>query len=507
MSAVTLREVLTLPALRGCELIAGAAGIDREVTGVNVMEVPDIESFVEPGEVLLTTAYPLREHPEELGSLVRALARLGLAALAVKTGRYLDRLPQGMLTAADEVGLPLVLLRDDTSFNEVIGAVLAVVLSDYGADPAGAEAIRERLTGVALSGGGLEEIARTLGGALERHVDIVDMAGVSLVPVPDGLGNATADAMAPHVQPWSFSVSVAGSERARVLVGGVSEPTLGQRRLIRQACFAAGMHIAQALAGLELDRRMRVISLEALVGTRAGDQALAAQRARLYGWDLVGDRVVAIVRAAGELPEGVAASTADAVFGRVIAWSRGSDAVAIIPAEAATETAASDWRARLVAEAVDHPVVALGTVVHGIDLLAASHAAAVEALTIASAIAEPVVLHDRLTVERAILALPPDELERVVERELKPLIEADRSGGTDLCGTLDAFLATGNAAEAARGLFIHYNTMKHRMTRIEELLGERFRGPGARLALGFALRARRFLPPEHPAASSPTAMR
>ncbi len=506
MSAVTLREVLTLPALRGCELIAGAAGIDREVTGVNVMEVPDIESFVEPGEVLLTTAYPLREHPEELAALVRTLARLGLAALAVKTGRYLDRLPQGMLAAADEVGLPLVLLRDDTSFNEVIGAVLAVVLSDYGADPAGAEAIRERLTGVALSGGGLEEIARTLGGALERHVDIVDVAGVSLLPVAEHGGALRSDSPSDG-RPWSFPVSVAGSERARVIVGGANEPTLGQRRLIRQACFAAGMHIAQALAGLELDRRMRVISLEALVGTRPGDQALAAQRARLYGWDLVGRRVIALARAAGELPEGIASATADASFGRSISWSRGADAVAIVSADAATESAASDWRARLVADGIDRPVVALGSVVHGIDGLAASHAAAAEALTIAAAIGEPVVLHDRLTVERAILALPPDELERVVERELAPLIEADRAVASDLCGTLDAFLATGNAAEAARGLFIHYNTMKHRMTRIESLLGERFHGPGARLALGFALRARKFLPAEHPAALAATTPR
>ena len=490
MSAVTLRDVLTLPALRGCELIAGAAGIDREVTGVNVMEVPDIESFVEPGEVLLTTAYPLRDHPEELASLVRTLAGLGLAALAVKTGRYLDRLPQGMLAAADEVGLPLVLLRDDTSFNEVIGAVLAVVLSDYGADPAGAEAIRERLTGVALSGGGLEEIARTLSGALERSVDIVDAAGVSLVP-SDVTDPARDDG---DRRRWSFPVSVAGSERARVLVGGAGEPTLGQRRLIRQACFAAGMHIAQALAGLELDRRMRVISLEALVGTRAGDQALAAQRARLYGWDLVGDRVVALARAAGELPEAIAVSSAEAAFGRAICWSRGGDAVAILPAAAATEVAAARWRTLLEADGVEAPLVALGTVERGIDRLAASHASAVEALTIAAVVGEPVVLHDRLTVERAILALPAGELERIVERELAPLIAADRLGGSDLCGTLDAFLATGNAAEAARGLFIHYNTMKHRMTRIEGLLGERFHGPGARLALAFALRARRFLP-------------
>ena len=138
MGAITVREVLTLPALRGNFVVAGADGLDRAVTGVNVMEVPDIESFVKPGELLITTAYPLREHPEDLAVLVRTLATLGLAALAVKTGRYLERLPDDALAAANELGLPIVLLAEDTSFIDVIGAVLAVVLSEYGADPAGA---------------------------------------------------------------------------------------------------------------------------------------------------------------------------------------------------------------------------------------------------------------------------------------------------------------------------------------------------------------------------------
>jgi purine catabolism regulator len=49
MGALAVREVLTLPALRGNFVVAGQDGLDRAVTGVNVMEVPDIESFVKPG--------------------------------------------------------------------------------------------------------------------------------------------------------------------------------------------------------------------------------------------------------------------------------------------------------------------------------------------------------------------------------------------------------------------------------------------------------------------------
>lgn len=484
MSAVTVREVLTLPVLRGSSLVAGAAGLDRQVSGVNVMEVPDIESFVEPGEVLLTTAYPLRDHPEALGELVRTLARLGLAALAVKTGRYLDELPHPMLDAADELGLPLLVLAPDTSFNEVIGAVLAVVLSDYGADPAGAEAIRERLTGVALTGGGLDEIARTLAGALERRVDIVDETGAVLV---GGGGDGT-----PAGSAWAFPVSVAGTERARILVDGADEPTLGQRRLIRQACFAAGMHIAQAFASVELDRQMRTLYLEELVSGRGGDLAVLAQRARLFGWELSGDRVVLLAQCSSEVPDSaLVASRALGIHSYV--WARGREVVAIVPADPAP--AAGAWRAELERAGAGAVTVAAGRAHAGIEGLPASHRSAREALTIASATGRAVVEHDHLTVERAILAIDREALQSLVELELGPLLAADRSTGSQLCQTLETYLATGNAAESARTLFIHYNTMKHRLGRISALLGDRIEQPDARLALAFALRARKLLSP------------
>ena len=58
---VTVREILRLPPLANARLVAGESGLDRRVLHVNVMEVPDILPWVEPDELLLTTAYPLRD--------------------------------------------------------------------------------------------------------------------------------------------------------------------------------------------------------------------------------------------------------------------------------------------------------------------------------------------------------------------------------------------------------------------------------------------------------------
>ncbi|MFF2623363.1 PucR family transcriptional regulator [Oerskovia jenensis] len=492
---LTVRDLRTLPVLAGARAVAGEAGLDRAIRAVNVMEVPDIEEFVRPDELLLTTTYPLRDRVEDLPDLITALHRRGLAALAVKTGRYLAALPPDVLARADALGFPILVLPESTAFNEVIGAVLAVVLAEYGADPARAEAIRERLTGVALAGGGLDEIARTLAGALARPVAVSDTehrvlgaSGLAASTHP-ALDDSEADAW------WRFPVTIAGRRRGQVLVGGADEPTLGQRRLIRQACFAAGMHMAQAVASAELDRRMRALFLEELVSGTAANQSLLRDRGRLFGWDAARSYVVAIADAGtdpGESGDLAATCSTPPLPAGSIVWSRGRELVALVAWSDGLdlESTAEGWQCALAAAWKSETTVACGTVARSAHELASSHGAARESLSIARATGRTVVTQHMVRLERLLLAAPGDRLDSFVVSELGPLVEADRAGGARLCETLEAYLATGNAAEAARGLFIHYNTMKHRIARIEEILSVDLRDPRHRLSLAVALRIR-----------------
>src|SRR3954452_16200453 len=104
---VVLREALRLGPLQRARVVAGAAGLDRLVAQVNVMEVPDILPWVKPQQLLLTTTYPLRDESAALEDLVPGLAERGLAGLAIKPARYIDAIPPVMIEAADRLGFPL----------------------------------------------------------------------------------------------------------------------------------------------------------------------------------------------------------------------------------------------------------------------------------------------------------------------------------------------------------------------------------------------------------------
>jgi hypothetical protein len=72
-----------------------------------------------------------------------------------------------------------------------------------------------------------------------------------------------------------------------------------------------------------------------------------------------------------------------------------------------------------------------------------------------------------------------------------PLEAYDAERGTTLVATLETFLATRNAALAARRLYLHYNTLKNRLAKIEEIIGPYLEDPDRCLSLALALRLRR----------------
>jgi len=78
---------------------------------------------------------------------------------------------------------------------------------------------------------------------------------------------------------------------------------------------------------------------------------------------------------------------------------------------------------------------------------------------------------------------------------LRPLLNYDRSHGTDLLQTLEAYLdCRESLRETARRLYVHPNTVKYRLRRVQQIMGrDPLSQPGDRLSLHLALKAGRLL--------------
>ena len=97
---LSIRDALTIEPLNRAKVLAGENGLDNVITGVNVMEVPDISNWINAGDFLLTTMYPIRDNTAQMETLLLKLAEKGLAGIAIKPFRYLEKIPQSMLDDA-----------------------------------------------------------------------------------------------------------------------------------------------------------------------------------------------------------------------------------------------------------------------------------------------------------------------------------------------------------------------------------------------------------------------
>ncbi|MBI2762587.1 MAG: PucR family transcriptional regulator ligand-binding domain-containing protein [Chloroflexi bacterium] len=509
--AIRLTDIVRLPILRAAQVVGGAAGLDRVVRSVNVMEVPDILEWVKPDELLLTTAYPLRDDPAALAALIPQLAERGLAGIALKPTRYLSATPAAMIEAADRLNFALIELPADASFNEIINAALSEILAAQTVQLKRSAAVHDRFTSIVLSGGGLRQIAEALSELISRPVGIVDGTGAlqwRTTPEVELDGNVM-------VQPIQV-----GAERygAVLVTGGASGLGSEQLEAVEHAATIAALRQVQARAVAEADRRFQTVCLEELVTGHVIDRSVLMERAAAFAWDLTTPRAVLLaeVEAVGgrpfsalagtpeetELRHGLAETARASLGPNAIAWERSREIGALVATAGSGGAGLREAGTAFLAEAVrrmPRGVVSVGIGRPAPDPLQIhlSFGEARRALAIGQWSRGPghLVMFSELGVDRLLADVSEAEVEAYCGSVLGPLEFHDLATGTALVQTLDTFLATRNGALAARQLFIHYNTLKNRLAKIEEVIGPFVDDPERCLSLSLALRLRRLPTP------------
>jgi len=514
---VTVDEVLGVSTLAGGRLLAGKNGLDRIVQRLNVMEVPDILAWVKPHELLLTTGYPLRNTPQSLGRLVADLDERGLAALAIKLGRYLDELPDEMIEQADRLGFPLIQLPNDVGFDDILNQVLTGILNRQAAVLARAEEAHRALVQVVLAGGGLHEVTAEVAGLLDVAVVALDGAGRVLAAAGPSehvatLRETAAAYHAPEAPAERRRAGGAGRTHVAVPVvaGGhhhgkivAYSPSGGIRdsdvSILERAATVAALVVTRQEAVNAVESKYRADFLRDVLTGRAGTGERVATRARAFGWDL--ERPVVVLVAELD-PEGDERAVQDRLVSSWTTAMRRRDprgAVAGFSHEVVAVTGADTDAARLAKDAAAIFAETLsctfstGTsrVAAGVDGLPEAYSQALKAARVGRQLHGPgAVAHfDQLGVYR-LLSLVSDtaELHAFVRETLGPLADDSDTENADLRRTLQVLLETNlNVAETARRLHFHYNTLRYRIGKLERMLGNFTEDAHLRLNLTLAL--------------------
>ncbi|MGC7099100.1 PucR family transcriptional regulator ligand-binding domain-containing protein [Amycolatopsis lurida] len=173
-----------LASAEGLRVLAGSVGLDRVIGWVHPTELVDPTAFLDGGELLLTTGLAFEpaagDSPvasvshESYVSYVDRLVAAGVAGIGFGSGVIHDRVPPGLVAAAEAAGLPLLEVPHEVPFIAITKAVSAAVAADEYATVVRTGRGQQELTRAAVGRGGPAAVVRRLARLVEGWVLLLD---------------------------------------------------------------------------------------------------------------------------------------------------------------------------------------------------------------------------------------------------------------------------------------------------------------------------------------------
>jgi purine catabolism regulator len=84
-----LSDALKIYPLSLSHIVAGHTGLRKEITSVNIVEVPEVARWMRGGELLFTSGYAFHGDKNKGVEILRDLADHQVTAMAIKPGKHL----------------------------------------------------------------------------------------------------------------------------------------------------------------------------------------------------------------------------------------------------------------------------------------------------------------------------------------------------------------------------------------------------------------------------------
>ena len=540
---ITVREALQIGGLASCKLVAGNSGIDKEIRYITVMEVPDVIRWLKGNDLLLTSFYPIKDDADAIASLVEQLHEVNSSALAVKTKRYIDNIPQAIIEAGDRLGVPIIEIDNELSYLDIMTPLMEVMLTRRGSETESDDALLQWLTELAMGGKGLPALIDALGQATGNKVTIATDIRLEHV-TPELLDAERLSRTERH----ELKTARRSIRMVRPLEGAPTDCIVTPLMINEElqgytTCWSTARAFVQRDYAI-LDRAVPLLAMEFLKAITRADveqtykddflsDVLAGQlpdveetvaKAARFGCDLRRSYQVIVVSHSDNDSEAGGAGSVEAyrwqelrrrlvqATEELLSYQEYETIVTVrkqllvVLVACGGEGATGEGRqastgglgvARQLCDALTARFreytfrAGVGRLYEQVRGIAVGYAEAVKSLELGARLnAGSAVRYEDLTMYRLLDQVADrSELERLHGETVGPLASYDDSHGANLLQTLTAYFAANcGMADTAERLFVHTNTIKYRLQKIEQLTSYSVHDAEQRLLLQVGLK-------------------
>lgn len=535
---ISIKEALKLDKLKEVKLLAGAGGIKRHIKKINIMEVPDILDWVEDGELLLTTLYSIKDDQKALKELIPGLADKKLAGLGVKPERYVKKIPDFMIEQANRFNFPLLEIPYNLSFSELINPILSEILNLQNKFLEKTLNVHEKLTDVVSRG--LGKLAIELVTMINNPVMLLDSSyNILASEIPEKISDKLSiEILYSKIKKESFmekkgfqyvesTIKINSKEYKQVKLPVItSNNLLGYlytweisskiNRLdmatLKWASTIAALDIINKRAISEVERKYRNELLYDVVKGKIREKETVIKRGNLMGWDFTKEyRVILIdlkkiinkyMKKKRTLNQNILKTVIDSIKllerTDIIYGDLGAYIIILYPGyedqyKSCKENITNYVNSVLsIFDKEERSMIYVGVGNYYSDIMDInqSYYQAKRAINVAYTMRNnKIYFFDELGFYQLLYKVNKGDFDLFLKNTLGPLIKYDKKHNTELIKTLEEyFKESGNLANIAKNLYIHYNTVLYRIQRIEKITGMNLNNSDERLNLEVALK-------------------
>ena len=510
---MTISDFLNLPNFSDLNLLAGKNGLDRELTNVTVVDTPDGTNWLNGGEFVITTAYMLHEE-KDLLEFLQVLYEKQAAGVGIKENRYITTIPETALKMADELNLPLISVPEAYPFVDIINPVLTQIISRQSLLLTQANKIHKEFLGLAINNNSVPEILKTLSSIIRISCAFIDthFRNIFFSDESSSLMQKLQDAdmesiTSEFLEQYDYYTVANKNEQFGFLLfekGCLQMQENGNMQTaLEYASIVLILHIQVQIANQQMAEKYKASFLEDLLTNNVKTDVEIHNRARLYGWDFTNGGLAAVVdinNIKKYFTDHLDSNTnrmleeaTEVIFRHSIQemhqmfpqskYFRQSDLIVFIISmpedsrEGLPEQLEQTFRrlqSRLKMVSPFTITLGIGQYYENIRDISKSYSEARVAINLGYSLQwfDRILFYNRLGLYRLLApVMNSPESEELCIQYIRPLEDYDRKYHGELLPTLQEILQNGwNLKESAAGLYIHYNSIKYRYSKICKVL-------------------------------------
>jgi purine catabolism regulator len=118
--SLTVEDVLKLKAFKRHKVIAGVNGLKNKCYHMVTLETPEGINWGGGGEFLLTAGFAFLNNEQYKKTMIRDAYNRGFSAIGIKENRYFGDISEKIIKEADEFNIPLVIIPCDLKYTDAI---------------------------------------------------------------------------------------------------------------------------------------------------------------------------------------------------------------------------------------------------------------------------------------------------------------------------------------------------------------------------------------------------